>query len=105
MSNIFFDLKVFKEQARIEVLNASGVRGLANNRARWIKNIGARVIQVGNAFESEEFNVIYCDDPEKYEVTIKELRRFLGKDVKIINEKYHNRHIGDIVLVLGKNYE
>ena len=39
------------------------------------------------------------------EVTIKELRRFLGKDVKIINEKYHNRHIGDIVLVLGKNYE
>ena len=25
--------------------------------------------------------------------------------VKIINEKYHNRHIGDIVLVLGKNYE
>lgn len=105
LSNIFFDLKVFKEQARIEVLNASGVRGLANNRARWIKNIGARVIQVGNAFESEEFNVIYCDDPEKYEVTIKELRRFLGKDVKIINEKYHNRHIGDIVLVLGKNYE
>ncbi len=105
LSNIFFDLKVFKEQARIEVLNASGVRGLANNRARWIKNIGARVIQVGNGFESEENNIIYCQNPEKYEVTIKELKRILGSEVKIVNTKYPNRHIGDIVIVLGNKYD
>jgi len=103
INNIFFDLKVFKEQARIEVLNGSGVRGLAFNRARWVRNIGARVIQVGNSYETVEKTSIYCQEPEKYQITIAELQRFLGDEVEVITKDYPNRHVGDIVVVLGVN--
>ncbi|HOY46098.1 MAG TPA: LCP family protein [Candidatus Dojkabacteria bacterium] len=103
INNIFFDMKVFKEQARIEVLNGSNISGLATNRKRWIENIGGRVIHKGNSYEKEQDTKIYCADPEKYTVTITELKRFLGSSVQLIEKEYPNRHVGEIVIVLGSN--
>jgi hypothetical protein len=105
INNIFFDLEVFKEQARIEVLNASGIRGLATNRSRWVKNIGGRVIQVGNSFEPSDITKIYVKEIEKYPITITELTRFLGEDTQIITKEYPNRHVGDIVIILGSKQD
>lgn len=105
LSNIFFDLEVFKEQARIEVLNGSGIKGLATNRSRWVVNIGARVIHYGNSYEMSDKTTIYCSDVSKYPVTIFELKRFLGSSVEIIEEEYPNRHVGDIVIVLGRVFD
>jgi|GEM_PF-2455194 len=103
INNIFFDMKVFKEQARIEVLNGSSISGLATNRKRWIENIGGRVIHKGNSYEKEEDTKIYCADPEKYVLTLTELKRFLGSSVQLIEKEYPNRHVGEIVIVLGSN--
>jgi anionic cell wall polymer biosynthesis LytR-Cps2A-Psr (LCP) family protein len=105
ISNIFFDMKIFKEQARIEVLNGSDISGLATNRKRWIENIGGNVIHKGNSYEKEEDTKIYCAEPEKYSVTITELKRFLGSSVQLIDKEYPNRHVGEIVIVLGSNID
>ncbi len=105
INNIFFDLKIFKEHARIEVLNVSDVKGLANSRARWIANLGARIIKVGNGFGSSVNTKIYCTEPEKFPYTINELNRIFNFKAELINQDYPNRHIGDIIIELGSTYE
>ena len=105
LNNIFSNLRIFKEQAQIEILNASSVKGLASNRARWIKNIGARVIKVGNSSESEiETTKIYCPEPDKYKNTVSEIQRIFNYHAELVQKEYPNRHLGDIVVVLGDSY-
>ena len=105
INNIFFDLKIFKEQARIEVLNSSNVKGLANSRARWIANLGARIIKVGNGLGGLEKTKIYCAEPDKYIYTINELNRVFNFKAELIKQEYPNRHMGDIIIELGNTYE
>lgn len=105
INNIFFDMQIFKEQAKIEILNSSQVRGLANNRARWIVNTGARVVKVGNGFASSEVTKIFCAEPENYPYTIGELSRIFNGKAELIESKFPNRHVGDIVVELGDIYE
>jgi len=105
LNNIFSDLRIFKEQAQVEILNASSVKGLASNRARWISNIGARVIKVGNSYEGSEVTTkIYCSTPDKFPYTITELDRIFNNKAELVKKEYPNRHLGDIVVVLGDNY-
>lgn len=105
INNIFFDLKIFKEQAKVEVLNSSNVRGLANNRARWIVNVGARVVKIGNGFEPASVTKIYCAEPERYPDTLAELQRIFNGKAELVASKFPNRHVGDIVIELGDIYE
>ena len=103
ISSIFFDLNIFKEQARIELLNGSSIKGLAANRARWITNIGARVINVGNSYENEQKTKIYCDNPQMFIFTIKELQRIFDNKALLIKKDYSGRHVGDIIIVIGND--
>lgn len=105
INNIFFDMQIFKEQAKIEILNSSQIRGLANNRARWIVNTGGRVVKVGNGFSAAEITKIYCAEPGKYPYTILELSRIFNNKAEFVNSKFPNRHVGDIVVELGDLYE
>jgi anionic cell wall polymer biosynthesis LytR-Cps2A-Psr (LCP) family protein len=105
INNIFFDLKIFKEQARIEVLNSSDVKGLANSRSRWIANLGSRIIKVGNGLGGLAITKIYCTEPEKYPFTINELNRVFNFKAQVVKQDYPNRHMGDIIIELGNTYE
>lgn len=105
INNIFFDMSIFKEQAKVEILNSSSVKGLANNRARWIVNLGARVVKVGNGFSGSKITKIYCDTPEKYPNTIAELQRIFNSKAELIKTDFPNRHVGDIVIELGDVFE
>lgn len=105
INNIFFDLKIFKEHARIEMLNTSNIKGLANSRARWLTNLGARIIKVGNGIGNKDQTTIYCAHPELFPNTLSEMERIFNFKSKLVKEEYPNRHIGDIIVELGNTYE
>ena len=84
-------------------MNGSSIKGLAANRARWITNIGARVINVGNSYENEQKTKIYCDNPQMFIFTIKELQRIFDNKALLIKKDYSGRHVGDIIIVIGND--
>jgi len=104
VADVFSNINIFKEQARIEILNGSSIKGLASNRARWISNTGARVIKVGNSFENEEKTKVYCENFQKYKITLNAIQRIFNNKVEIINKDYDQRHVGDIIVVIGDDY-
>ena len=103
VADIFFNLSFFKEQAQIEVLNGSGIKGLAQNRARWITNSGGRVIHIGNTPQEEEQTTAYITNPEKFPNTVKEIKKIFKDKIVILESPYRYRFLGDIVIVLGKD--
>ncbi|HLD03855.1 MAG TPA: LCP family protein, partial [Candidatus Dojkabacteria bacterium] len=103
VADIFFNLSFFKEQAQIEVLNGSGIKGLAQNRARWITNSGGRVIHIGNTPQEEEQSVAYIAEPEKFPYTVKEIKKIFKNKIAIVESPYRYRFLGDMVIVLGKD--
>jgi anionic cell wall polymer biosynthesis LytR-Cps2A-Psr (LCP) family protein len=105
LSSIFFDVNVFKEQAQIEIYNASGVRGFASSRNRWITNMGGNVVRVANAEENIDPVVIYCLEPEKYQITIDAINKIFADKAILKKEKYYSRQIGNIVIVIGRKYQ
>jgi len=104
ISTIFFNLDVFKEHAKIEIFNGTNVRGLAGNRSRWIRNIGGNVVKTGNTESYVDEVSIYCEDTTMFEKTISEIKKIFPVHINIEYGKYYNRQVGDIVLVIGKNY-
>ncbi|KXK26605.1 MAG: putative transcriptional regulator YvhJ [candidate division WS6 bacterium OLB20] len=100
ISSILYNFAMAKEQARIEVYNGSGVRGMAGSRARWLTNSGGRVVQVGNA-RDEEVTKIYVERPERYPLTLHEIERVFGGEVIYSDSPYERKHIGDIIVVIG----
>lgn len=104
IGNVFSDILIFKEQARIELLNGSSVKGLASNRARWVGNTGARIIKVGNSYESEKTTKIYCEDIDKFPKTLNAIQRIFDGKALLINKDYNQRHLGDIIIVIGDDY-
>lgn len=104
IADVFSDIDIFKEQARIEILNGSSIKGLASNRARWISNTGARIIKVGNSYESAKITTVYCDLPQKYPITLNAIQRIFNYKANIINKDYEQRHVGDIIVVIGDDY-
>ena len=104
VSSVFADLNIFREQARIELLNGSSVLGLASNRARWISNAGGVIIKVGNSYENEKTTKIYCANYKNFPYTIKEIQRIFDYNVQLITKDYTGRHVGDIVVVIGDSH-
>ncbi|MEI7578860.1 MAG: LCP family protein [bacterium] len=105
ISTILLNNDVLKEQAGVEVLNGSGIGGLANSRARWITNSGGRVVHFGNSIEESNETLIYVIDKEKYPATLNELNKVFNNKAKLVREEYKYKHFGDIVVVVGKEYE
>jgi len=84
-----------------------GVRGLASSRARWITNSGGRVIYFGNSPESEDITKVYVNkgDFEKYEKTLTEIEKIFNGKIEYSDEEYKYKHLGDIVIIIGEEYE
>lgn len=100
---VFTNQEAKIEQAKIDVLNASGRSGLAGSRSRWLGNRGLRVVVAGNYDKDLQTNQIYVEDLDKYKWTIYEIQNTLRGNVEIINQKFPGRVVGDMVLVLGSN--
>lgn len=99
---ILRDKNVQLEQAIVEVQNASGVGGLASKKSRWIANMGGEIAHVANAPYPEERTKIYIGNFEQYPNTIKQLRKIFPENADFIESEYQYRHIGKIVVVIGK---
>lgn len=104
LSTIFDNPSVRLEQAKIEILNATNIPGLASTRSRLLENAGCRVVRVGNTSDFYDTNYIYVKDPEKYKETIKEINAVFSHDIEIIEDEYPYRHIGDLVIIIA-NFE
>ncbi len=105
LSNLLFNFNIAHEQPRIEVLNGSSVRGLASSRSRWVTNSGGRVVFFGNSQETEAKTKIYVTDPERYPSTLRELERIFNGKVEYVYSEYMHKHIGDIIVVIGDDYQ
>lgn len=105
LESILFDFNIAKEQAQIEVLNGSEEKGLAANRSRWVTNAGGRIVHFGNSIETVENTQIFVAHPEKYPYTLRELERIFNDKVEYPGYEYIHKHVGDIIVVIGKNYQ
>lgn len=105
LKTISYDVNIFKEQPKIEIINSSNIKGLAANRSRWISNLGARVVKIGNGIEYSENTKIYCKNPNDYKFTLQELDRVFNCKAEFIYEDYTGRSVGDIVIDIGSDYK
>ena len=101
--DVFADPKVQREQARVEVFNSTGSRGLATFRARWLRNVGVDVIRTGDSSIVFERTTLYISNSEDYTDTINIVNRIFKEDVSVKEGTPDFITTGDIVIVLGKN--
>ncbi|MEI6462985.1 MAG: LCP family protein [bacterium] len=77
IKNEFSDTKIQREQARVEVQNASGTSGLATKVARFVSNSGAEVSRVGNFGIEVPKTTVYVKDQNKFAETVNFLENLL----------------------------
>jgi len=99
----FSRLELRREQARIEIYNATFTGGLASRHQRLIENVGGIVIRAGNALKPEQDTKLYVVNRDKYPETIRAIRELLRNKLILIDEEYPGNHTGEIVLVLGED--
>jgi hypothetical protein len=101
--DIGLDSDLSRESKSIAVLNGTGVPGIAYLGARIVKNMGGRVVALGNTDKTYSASVIVTDDPNSQ--TCRFLSRVFG--VKNIVDKAgnyvqeHEVDRSDIVVVMG----
>lgn len=102
---ILLDPDNVAEQATVEVLNGSGVFGIASSRARRINNTGVRVINVGNSFDQYERTTIFVTNKEEFPDSLRTIEHIFSHNVVYSEDPYKYKHIGDIIVIIGENYE
>ena len=102
VQEVFRDLDIVREQAKIEVLNASRESGLATFVKKIIQNSGGNVVNSGNYSTIEEEPVLYIIDSNinDYANTIA-LIQSLYPNVKIKENDYKYNKLGNLILVIG----
>lgn len=101
----FFSASALKEQARIEVFNATLENGLASKFKRLISNKGLTVVKDGNYFEQSDETIIFVPNSNSSQFidTLKILEAELSGKYRLEEGGYLLNHSGDIVVVLGKD--
>lgn len=100
--NYFESVDIKKEQARIEVYNASGARLLGNKWSRVFKNSSLDVTRVGTAKEADTTK-IYASSPNMV-YNLNRVKSVLKLDIEVVeNEKPEFVTTGDIIVVIGKD--
>lgn len=104
VQEVFRDLDIVREQAKIEVLNASKVSGLATINKKIIQNSGGNVVNSGNYSTIEENTTLYLIDSniKDYANTIS-LIQSLYPNVVIKDSGYKYNKLGNIILIIGEN--
>jgi len=103
VQSIFLDANVAKEQVRLEVLNGTEMAGLAGKYSRSFDNSGIRVVRTGNAISQSRETILFVENPDDYSNTIEQIKIVFDGKIKIIEEEYKYKHIGNVVLVVGKD--
>lgn len=105
ISNLFRNIPIIKEQAKIEVFNATDKSGVAYSVKRKLENAGVTVIKTGNYPDNIKENILYLPNknPENFENSIRFVRSILRDNVSIIYGEYKFNYSGDMILVIG-NY-
>lgn len=98
------DIRLEREQARIEIFNSSGVNGLGAGYKRLVSHMGGDVIRVENASTSTSDTVIYVVDREKYPITLDKLKSLFQGNVELVEGRPSFMTTGDIIVVLGLDF-
>jgi anionic cell wall polymer biosynthesis LytR-Cps2A-Psr (LCP) family protein len=105
IQEVFLDSRVGKEQARVEVFNSTGIKGLASSRARWLQNTGVDVIRVGDCAKVFEKTTVYIREGE-YPYTVNAIKSAFEEEVDVLEGEVPDIVCtGDIMVILGKNAE
>lgn len=99
IQKLYRNQEVLVEQARIDVINATGVSGLASRYARLLSNSSFNVVRTDNSDKPYAQSTLFVPEPEKYPGTIKQLQQIVPH-LLISKEEYPLRPTGDMVLVL-----
>lgn len=104
VSQTFFSLDSVKEQARIEIFNATLQTGLAARAKRLLRNKGLTIVKEGNYFEQLEETIIFFPGTNSIDFpnTLTDIGEELFQNYKLEKEAYSNNYSGDIIVVLGK---
>jgi len=104
IQKVFADKSVGKEQARVEVFNSTDIKGLANFRARWLRNIGIDVIRIGDAAQAFDKTTVYTREEDKYNDTLNSIKRSFGEEIEIRDGEMPDWFCtGDVIIILGNN--
>lgn len=103
IQSIFFDQNVAKEQARVEVLNGTDKSGLATRYSRYFKNTGIRVVRNGNAIQKSQDTILFVEKGADYPETVEQIKMVFNGKIKVVEQEYKYKHIGDMVLVVGRD--
>jgi hypothetical protein len=98
------DMKIDREQARMEIFNGSGINGLGSRYGRWIGHLGIDVIRVGTAPGNQEQTVIYVTDKEEFSYTLSKIERLWEGEIKVVEGRPEFLTTGDVILVLGMDF-
>lgn len=92
---------ITKEQARIEVSNASQMVGKAGNAALKLENMGYFISKVGNFDIVTDKDLILVKDRDKYAKTLSSLEKIFP-EAEIKYQGIESLSIADILVILGK---
>lgn len=99
---IFSDKTILNEELTVTVLNGSQKRGLAENISRLVKNLGAELINSGDApKEYLKSTIFYRNKDLKQKYTFKRLIKIFP----MAETKEDNKIEGDIVFILGNDFK
>jgi hypothetical protein len=111
IKNLFFNINVSEgvrnEQAMVELYNGSSISGFATLNAYYLSNLGINIIRLGN-YEATKQHLIYLkkqEDLDRFKFTINTIQRYFGHDIEIRIGDARLNTVGDIVIILGGNYE
>lgn len=93
---------VLEESLKIMVLNGTSVSGLATEASGWVENIGAKVIDVGNASSQIDRTTIEVFAEEKNYRTIQRMEEVFSTKANFIPSSEPKRY--DVLITVGNNF-
>lgn len=101
ISNITKDPNVFRDQARVEVTNASSIPGYATQFSKILGNTGMNIAKVRNFDFETGKNIIMTSSEDKYKATIMKLKRIFP-DAEVRYDEVSKLSTADVLVLLGK---
>jgi polyisoprenyl-teichoic acid--peptidoglycan teichoic acid transferase len=99
LSNTFHDNALISENITIEIVNGTGIPGLAGKMEKVVSRMGGNVIAVSNAQSDESTSQIhyYEDEEGKY------ARERFGKLFSFPLVQTNQKALSDIIIIIGKD--
>ncbi|HKZ35018.1 MAG TPA: LCP family protein [Patescibacteria group bacterium] len=103
VQELFQDEQIRKENLSVRILNGTGKPGLSQKYARFVSNLGAHVVEIGNAERSdvEKTYIITTKPKMKDAYTTERLAKLLDSSIM---EEISEKGLSDIVIIIGADY-